>query len=715
MDDIWTMTVRVQPGAVVDRPMVRHALSLLFGPGEWHELRALPSGRSQMVRVDDLDAAETAVESVADQQVYYSLNPVAAGSERAKKQTVVARRWLLIDVDAVKPKDVNSTEEEKVKAAVVAGAVLEYLLAEGWPAPIMIDSGNGWHLLYRIDLPADDLVHQIIRRFLYALGEKFTSDNGIIDRATHDAPRISKLPGTMARKGPDTLDRPHRVCRIVYEPADAPEVVPVELIQKIGTPPDEKPAQTNGRHDPWTTVVPAGRGLAAYLKRAIESECLRVALAIKDRNIQLNDSAFALGQFAAWPEMDEHMARATLQLAAERCGLMDREILKTIASGWEAGTKQPRPRPQEPAPQAAKVTLDPNASPIIWGHKIKRRKVEWLWPGRIPFGKQTTFAGQTGMGKTFAVCDLAARITRGMEIPFQKGLCFEQGTVLIVSAEDDADDTLLPRFYELGGDPSKLAFLSPEAEDQFSLAALDLLNRSIDAMGKDVKMVAIDPPTSYLGKTDDHKNAELRGLLTPLKRWARDRKIALVFVTHVNKAIGQKVDAMARVIGSAAWVQAVRAAHMFCPNPEIMGKNLFVTLKVNNAEKGKALSYVIEPLPNGEAVLKWIEEVDVTADEAMGNVKRKSAGVNAVEWLADRFREKAEWESAELKRLGAECGLTGHALFKSPEVNALPINKRPRINSTGDRYWVWIAQPGWPAARGAESSESSESTIGTPY
>jgi hypothetical protein len=204
MDDIWTMTVRIPREAVADRPMVRHALSVLFGPGEWHELRALPSGRGQIVQVDDLDAACSAVESVADQQVYYSLNPIAPGSDRASKKTVLARRWLLIDVDAVKPKDVSSTEEEKVKAATVAGAVLEYLSAQGWPAPIMIDSGNGWHLLYRIDLPNDALSQQILKSLLYALGERFTSDQGVIDRSTHDAPRISKLPGTMARKGPDT-------------------------------------------------------------------------------------------------------------------------------------------------------------------------------------------------------------------------------------------------------------------------------------------------------------------------------------------------------------------------------------------------------------------------------------------------------------------------------------------------------------------------------
>jgi hypothetical protein len=137
------------------------------------------------------------------------------------------------------------------------------------------------------------------------------------------------------------------MCRIVYEP-DVLEVVPVELIQKIGTPPEEKPAATNGKYDPWTSVVSNGPGLTAYLKRAIESECLKVALAVADRNNQLNKSAFALGQFAGWPEMNEREAKATLQLAAERAGLLDREIIKTIASGWEAGTKEPRVRPQEP-------------------------------------------------------------------------------------------------------------------------------------------------------------------------------------------------------------------------------------------------------------------------------------------------------------------------------------------------------------------------------
>jgi hypothetical protein len=305
----------------------------------------------------------------------------------------------------------------------------------------------------------------------------------------------------------------------------------------------------------------------------------------------------------------------------------------------------------------------------------------------------TTYAGQPGMGKTFAVCDLAARITQGGEIPFSGGLCFSPGKVLIISAEDDADDTILPRFLEMGGDVRRLAFLSPASEESFSLAALELLNQSLDAMGSDVRMVAIDPPTAYVGRIDDHRNAELRGLLAPLKRWAAQRQVALIFVTHVNKQTGQKVDAMARVIGSIAWVAAVRAAHMFCADDQ--ANRLFVPLKINNAVKPKTLSYEITTARDDLGRLTWLNELDVTADEAIGCVPRKSRGVVATEWLATQFQSRAEWDSDELFKAAREMGISRNAMF-APEVNALPIRKCKRTSASGESNWMWIAEDGWP-------------------
>ena len=161
-------------------------------------------------------------------------------------------------------------------------------------------------------------------------------------------------------------------------------------------------------------------------------------------------------------------------------------------------------------------TLPVGSKLITWASDIKPKKVEWLWPGRIPIGKMTTFAGPGGLGKTFVLLDIATRITRGMAWPYAGGECAEPGKVLFISGEDDEDDTLVPRLIEMGADRTKIAFLSTDAHDNFTMAALKLLTDVVDQIG-DVRMVAIDPPTSYLGGVDDHKNSELRALLTPLK------------------------------------------------------------------------------------------------------------------------------------------------------------------------------------------------------
>ncbi len=133
---------------------------------------------------------------------------------------------------------------------------------------------------------------------------------------------------------------------------------------------------------------------------------------------------------------------------------------------------------------------------------------------------------------------------------------------------------------------------------------------------------------------------------------------------------------------------------MFCADPDQDDNRLYVPLKVNNAPKPKALRYTIEG-PEDAGVLKWLEEVDMTADEAVGAVKRKSRGACAVEWLTERFREKYEWESDELKKMAADAGVSKNALW-SPEVNALPFQKKRRINASGDAYYVWRANDGWP-------------------
>lgn len=734
--DPWEMTVAVavetnDRATAINPAEVRRALAILLAPGGIHAIQALPSGRWRAVRVEDLDTAVAAVAELAGGVgLYYTLNPLGRTDEKYfRSSTMTGRRWLLVDCDPTHPADVSATEDEKEEAARLMTAVAADLAARGWPGPVVIDSGNGWHLLYRIDLPNDRLSQQIVAACLRALAAKHNAPGATVDTKNHDAKRIAKLPGTMARKGPDLPDRPHRMARLAEVPATI-GVVALDQLRELAGLKDAEPVPTPPKADPWTMRAGLENGTGSYALAALHAEVGKVAGSLPGgRNGQLYESALKLGGYVSGGLLDRAEVIRQLTLAARAAGLGGghdpNEIDRAIANGLAAGETTPKSEPKA-KPEAAKSTdgrrkkmIDPGPAPagiplVIWANTVKPRKVEWLWPGRIPLGKLTTFAGRTGLGKTFALCDIAARISRGEEWPFSGGECADPGKVLLISAEDDVDDTLVPRLMEMGANLSRIAFLSPEAEERFTLAALELLGSVLDAMDDDVRCVAIDPPTSYLSGVDDHNNAELRSVLAPLKRWAAKRRVAVILNTHVNKGSGQNVEAIARVVGSVAWVNAVRAAYLFAADPEDRDRRLWINLKLNVAKEPPGLAYRIDRTEGDGARLVWVEEVLTTAEEALGKEQKKPVARNAADWLKDMFTRRREWPSdlfwAELKA----GGVTEHALNKVRDALAIPKAKRV-AGPNGDVHWLWTVPPDWPHFLGQNGRHGVEELEPKPF
>jgi hypothetical protein len=214
---------------------------LLIAPGQVVELRALDVKRGAAGRphteagffdYDHLeDMARVALTiSPHARGVYFTLNPLnpdllarrcnridwANEGEQAQDKHVLIRRWLLIDADPVRDRFISSTDEEKAAAHQVLLAVREFLRGRGWPDPILADSGNGYHALYRVDLPADD--GGVIERILRTLAARFDTDDVKIDQKVFNPARICKLPGTWARKGDNTPSRPHRRAKLLEVP-----------------------------------------------------------------------------------------------------------------------------------------------------------------------------------------------------------------------------------------------------------------------------------------------------------------------------------------------------------------------------------------------------------------------------------------------------------------------------------------------------------------
>lgn len=92
---------------------------------------------------------------------------------------------------------------------------------------------------------------------------------------------------------------------------------------------------------------------------------------------------------------------------------------------------------------------------LICGSDIVPTDVKWLWYPYIPCGKITIVQGDPGEGKSTFVHALSAILTRGDPLPFTDGKR-EPVNVVYQNIEDDASDTVMPRFIRFGGDPEHL-------------------------------------------------------------------------------------------------------------------------------------------------------------------------------------------------------------------------------------------------------------------
>jgi hypothetical protein len=215
---------------------ILHTVGLLFESDAVVELRAFKGRETVSGYFDDHVLLAREANKLEDRGygIYVTLNEVdppllARASNRARKvykepttsdSDILRRRWLPLDFDPARPSGVCATDAEKKAARLRALEVREFLRGLGWPEPVVGDSGNGYHLLYRIELPNDRESLELVKGVLEALAFKFSDRVVEVDTSTCNAARIWKLYGTTARKGDDTGDRPHRRSRLLEVPEE---------------------------------------------------------------------------------------------------------------------------------------------------------------------------------------------------------------------------------------------------------------------------------------------------------------------------------------------------------------------------------------------------------------------------------------------------------------------------------------------------------------
>lgn len=374
------------------------------------------------------------------------------------------------------------------------------------------------------------------------------------------------------------------------------------------------------------------------------------------------------------------------------------------APEWERPDK-----PEGKTPQRAQQRIGSPA--ITRAQDVIPEPIDWLWPGRIAVGKLTLLAGDPGLGKSLITIDLAARVSAGFSWP-DASEPNPPGGVLMLNAEDDKADTIRPRLDAAKADVSKVSILDGvqwyDTDTAEKTIATFSLERDIKTMEEaigfvsDCRMIVIDPISAYLGKTDSHKNADIRGLLAPLAEMASRCRVAVLCVTHLNKFTG---PAMYRAMGSLAFVAAARAAWGVVKDKNDPSRRLVLPIKCNLAPDFSGLAYCIVEV-DGQPRLAWSPEpVNVDVDEAMAGEKDNEAGAerrDAEQWLREAL-EDGPVSAKDIQKYAKESGHSWSTVRRAKTRLGVESCREGFGNGSA---WHWHLPEG--AHEGAEDAQSQK-------
>lgn len=151
--------------------------------------------------------------------IYVVMNPIRPnlGVVSAKDADILYRDLMLVDIDRTGEKKQPANQADLNAAKALAIKIRDHMRARGWPEPIAVMSGNGYHLYYILEeLDNNDDSTRLIQTTLNNLAFLFDNDIVEVDTSVFNASRITKVPGTIARKGVESEDRPYRMARVCH-------------------------------------------------------------------------------------------------------------------------------------------------------------------------------------------------------------------------------------------------------------------------------------------------------------------------------------------------------------------------------------------------------------------------------------------------------------------------------------------------------------------
>jgi hypothetical protein len=322
---------------------------------------------------------------------------------------------------------------------------------------------------------------------------------------------------------------------------------------------------------------------------------------------------------------------------------------------------------------------EPPALITVCAADIEPRKLEPLWDGVLWIGKPTLLVGDPGKGKSLITLDIAARVSTGKPWPCSD-VEREPAAVMLLSAEDDPDDTIIPRLQAAGADLSKIQIITGVRNGkEIDWLALDKHWQQLaEGMKRyEPRLLMIDPLSSYMGRADSNHEGESRKVLAGLAELAKQSRAAVLAVRHFRK--GASDSAQGRVIGSVAFTAAARAVYGVADDPEDEDYRLMVCIKCNLALDTLGYRFRIAETPAGSPYVAWDAAHDYrTADELLG-----SSGANTHEMVCKECGQDFEARRRDTRYCSQACRQQAYRQRVTDRPESVTHNK-PSQNVIGD-------------------------------
>lgn len=327
--------------------------------------------------------------------------------------------------------------------------------------------------------------------------------------------------------------------------------------------------------------------------------------------------------------------------------------------------------------------------------------IYWLWPGYLPAGKFTAFAGPAGCGKTTIAVALAATVSCGGTWP-DGAQCPEPGNVVIWTGEDGLADTLVPRLMAAGADLARVRFIESVIDDEDKVAPFDpsrdvpILSEKLAEIGG-ARLLIVDPIISAV-RGDGHKAIDVRISLQPLLDLGAAHGCAILGITHFSK--GSKGTAPNdRLIGSQAFGAAARVI-LVAGRDESSGRRIFAKSKANITDDAGGFEYAIEVLDVGEMTssrIQWGQPLTGSAAEILREIEADETEGEAEEAHSKFERARAmlyEWlrpfmSTREMKAAAMAEGVSWRTVEAAKQAEVTAGAKIRAVKQGKDWGWIW--------------------------